>query len=122
MTRSVKNNKAGRVLRMMDNIKKNKENKKRGGVEYNHSLTQGLYDKTKEEFDIDIPPWEMENHGYHSGEKPVARKKRIVGEGKGVHKWGKGIIEETVGGQTNAQGVYKKDPFLSNNQKKKGNK
>ena len=113
------------VLRMMDNIKKRQEGNKRrsggksaGGLQYNHQATVDLYNRTKEEFDIDIPPWEM--HDTPSSQKPNARKKRIVGEGKGIQKHGKGLIEEAVGGKTTAQSVYNHNPALAEYYKRKG--
>jgi hypothetical protein len=123
--------KKGSVLEMMDNIKKNKDKKKSKGLEYNHSVTQQLYDKTKDEFDIDIPPWETKDKlpagkplqtKLQAG-KPLARRKTIVGQGKGIVKHGKGLIEEALGGKTHAQSVYMQHPAFKNstqtNQQKK---
>ena len=99
---------AKNVLKMMDNIKKRSGSKNKSGLQYNHQATVDLYNRTKEDFDIDIPPWEL--HETTQNKKPSARKKRIVGEGKGIKKNGKGLVEEAMGGKTEAQSVYRKHP------------
>lgn len=40
------------------------------------------------------------------------REKRIINEGKGVHLHGQGLLAEKLGGETNAQSVYYKNPAI----------
>lgn len=94
--------KKGSVLELMDNIRKtnrkrstqnkveyqkqlNDRKKSSGGLSYNHSLTKSLYNKTKDEFDIDIPSYEMPDNYYKKDVEEAQRKEEA--EKKRKNKW-----------------------------------
>ncbi len=88
-----------KVLSMMDDIRKKKDKNKAPYI-----VETDYWQLYADEKRNPIKAMEGKRTKYMpmGGDKPSARKTRVLGPGKGIQKHGTGLIEEEMGGKTTA--------------------